>query len=181
LRSIALALLPIGLAVGVSAQDKAKKSSHERLQPGWNTLDLSDEQREKYDRVVREYRPKIDKLESELEALKEKRRKEWHAILTPAQTRKLEAYNANRGRKKSDEDKKEEMEETKTKKTTKKPAEEKAEETKTTTKRKPRDAKDDSGEETKTTTKRKPRDSKDDSGEETKTTTKKKTTKKDDG
>jgi Spy/CpxP family protein refolding chaperone len=125
LRSVALALLPVGLAVGVVAQDKAKKSSHERLQPGWNTLDLTEEQREKYDRVVRDYKPKIDKLESELDALKEKRRKEWHTILTSAQEKKLEAYNASRGKKKGEEDKKgekEEKEEPKAKKGTKKPS-----------------------------------------------------------
>jgi len=160
LRSVALAVLPIGLAVGVVAQDKAKKSSHERLQPGFNTLDLTDEQREKYDRIVREYRPKIDRLESELETLKEKRRKEWHALLTPAQTRKLEAYNASRGKKKGDEDnKKDEMEDAKPKRGSKKPADEATDETKsTTTKRKPKDSKDESDEETKPTKKKTKKD-----------------------
>lgn len=161
LRSVALALLPVGLAVGVVAQDKAKKS-HERLQPGWNTLDLTDEQRDKYDRVVREYKPKIDKLETELDALKEKRRKDWHGILTASQIKKLEAYNANRGKKKSDDEKKEEMEETKTtRKTTKKPTEEKTEETKTTKKKstkESKDSKDDSTDEVKPSKKKPKKD-----------------------
>jgi hypothetical protein len=151
LRSIALAVLPIGLAVGVVAQDKAKKSSHERLQPYWNQLELTEEQRSQYDRVVREYAPKIDRLEAELEALKEKRRKEWHAILTSSQMKKLESMQASRGKKKADDKDADDEPAVKPKRGTKKPVEESTEETKTTTKKKP---KVESSEETKSSKKK---------------------------
>ena len=145
-RSLALVVLPLSLAVGVAAQDKdkTKKSGHERLQPYWNQLELTEKQRVEYDRVVREYKPRIDKLEDELEALKEKRRKDWQAILTAAQKRQLESIMATRGKNKKDEDKddkedktvKDEEETKTTKKTTRKPPEEETEEKKTTTKKK---------------------------------------------
>ena len=160
LRSIALAVLPIGLAVGVVAQDKAKKSSHERLQPYWNQLDLTDEQRGQYDRVVREYAPKIDRLEAELEALKEKRRKDWHAILTPAQMRRLESLQASRGKKKADDKDADDEPTAKPKKSSKKPVDETPEETKPAapTKRK-KDVTDEMPEETKPTKKKPKKDS----------------------
>lgn len=159
LRSIALAVLPIGLAVGVVAQDKAKKSSHERLQPYWNQLELTDQQREQYDRVVREYAPRIDRLEAELEAMKEKRRKEWHAILTPTQMRKLESLQASRGKKKIDDKNADDEPAAKPRRGTKKPVEETPEETKPAvpTKRK-KDVTDETPEGTKPTKKKPKKD-----------------------
>jgi Spy/CpxP family protein refolding chaperone len=159
-RSVALAVLPIGLAVGVVAQDKAKKSSHERLQPYWNQLDLTDEQRNQYDRVVREYAPKIDRLEAELEALKEKRRKEWHGILTPAQTRKLESLQASRNKKKAADKDDHTDPAAAPKRGARKPVDETPEETKpaTPTKRKAKDVKDETTEETKPTKKKPKKD-----------------------
>jgi hypothetical protein len=137
-RSVALAVLPVGLAVGAIAQDKAKKSSHERLQPYWNQLDLTEEQRTQYDRVVREYGPKIDDLEAQLEALKDRRRKAWQAILTADQKRKLESMQAQRGKKKAADEKGDEADAKPPTKTVRKPVGDAPEEEAKPTKKKPK-------------------------------------------
>jgi hypothetical protein len=134
-RAFALAVLPLGFAVGVFAQDKEKKKTV-RLQPYWSQLELSEKQREQYDRVALEYGPRIEKLEAELDAIKERRSKEWQAILSPAQKQKLESLRANRGKKKADEKEMDKEEEKPGRKPTRKPADEEPEEKKTTTKKK---------------------------------------------
>lgn len=134
-RTLALAVLPLGFAVGVFAQDKEKKKTV-RLQPYWSQLELTEKQREQYDRVALEYGPRIEKLEAELDAIKAKRTKEWQAILSPAQKQKLESLRANRGKKKADEKEMENEEEKPGKKPARKPADEEPEEKKTTTKKK---------------------------------------------
>jgi hypothetical protein len=100
LSSAALVVVPAVVVFAAGAQDKSKKTSHERLQPYWNQLELDERQREQYDRVAREFNPKIDKLEEELEALKERRRKAWLDILSSDQKKKLESLQASRGKKK---------------------------------------------------------------------------------
>jgi len=128
-RSAALVVLTMGLAVGVSAQDKdkdkdKKKSGHERLQPYWTQLELTEKQRSDYDRVARTYGPQIDELESKLEAVKEKRHNAWMAILTASQKQKLEHLRANKGKKHEDDEKHEDKEPpSRTKKDVKKPTE----------------------------------------------------------
>jgi Spy/CpxP family protein refolding chaperone len=104
---VAVAFSTLCLAVGVIAQEKKtekKAPGHEKLQPYWNTLDLTEEQRDSYDKVVRKYRPKLEELEEQIEKLKDQRRKEWRAILTPTQTRKLEAALAAKGKSMKDAD-----------------------------------------------------------------------------
>ena len=142
--AFALAVLPLALAVGVVAQDKAKKPTV-RLQPYWSQIDLTERQREQYDRVALEYGPRIEKLEAELDAIKAKRTKDWQAILTPAQKQKLETLRANRGKKKTDDGDDKDMdkeEEKTTTKRTRKPADEEPEEKKTTIKKKTTTKKD---------------------------------------
>ena len=137
-RTLALVVLPLGLSAAVVAQDKdkSKKSGHERLQPYWTQLELSEKQRDAYDRVVREYGPRIDKLEAELDALKEKRRKDWHAILTPAQKSKLESLLASRGKNKSKSDDDKDGDDEMPKKKAKKSEDKESEDEKPTTKKK---------------------------------------------
>ena len=146
-RSASLAVLIMGLAVGVSAQDKdkdkdKKKSTHERLQPYWTQLELTEKQRSEYDRVSRSYGPQIDELETKLEAVKEKRHNAWMAILTASQKQKLEHLRANKGKKHEDDEKHDEPT-SRTKKDVRKPTEPSADDAKPTKRKPPK--KDDGG------------------------------------
>jgi Spy/CpxP family protein refolding chaperone len=148
LRATALVVVPALLAVGAVAQDKSKdkdkdkdkgkKTSHERLQPYWTQLELTEKQRTEYDRVAHEYGPRIKKLRDELEAVEEKRHKDWMAILSTEQKEKLEHLRANRGGKKSEtEEKHEEMETkpSKSRKDGKKPSDQPVDDVKPTKKK----------------------------------------------
>jgi hypothetical protein len=89
-----------GLMLGLTlAQEKSK---HERLQPYWNQLNLSEKQRDSYDKVVRKYRDKIKKLEDDLEEIKKQRAEEWASILTASQKSQLDSLRRSKGKGKSD-------------------------------------------------------------------------------
>ncbi len=53
-----------------------------RVPPGYSKLGLTDQQREKLYKIQAEYYPKIHDLETKADALRERREKEFQAVLT---------------------------------------------------------------------------------------------------
>lgn len=75
------------------AKKPAKKKSGGRLPPGYGDV-VTEEQRQKIYDIQRKYQDQIDQLQSQLDALREKRDSEVEAVLTPEQRKQVEANRA---------------------------------------------------------------------------------------
>ncbi|MGC4002387.1 MAG: hypothetical protein QM811_04265 [Pirellulales bacterium] len=114
-----LSLFAVALVVTIGASDwsssssaqEAKAKAKGRLPPYYAKVDVDDKQREAIYKIQASYDPKLDKLEEELKAMREKRDAELRDVLTKAQQKALD----------------EAIEESKSKSKTKKMAEDKAE------------------------------------------------------
>jgi Spy/CpxP family protein refolding chaperone len=80
------------------------KKSQNRLPQNYGKLNLAEDQRKKILDIQAGYDPKIDELNAQLEALKEKQRAEVEAVLTPDQLKQLATIKAE-AKKKSDDEK----------------------------------------------------------------------------
>lgn len=80
------------------------KKTVNRLPNNYGKLDLAEDQKKKILEIQAGYDPKIDELNAQLKALKEKEQAEVEAVLTPDQKKKLDEIKAE-AKKKSDEDK----------------------------------------------------------------------------
>ena len=68
-----------------------------RVPSGYSKLGLTDQQKEKLYKIQAEYYPKIQALEKQVDALREKREKEFESVLTAPQKRLLAEAAAEEG------------------------------------------------------------------------------------
>jgi hypothetical protein len=75
-------------------QDKVKEKEpaaklRGQLPPNWGKLGLDDAQRQRIYKIQADYREKIDALQSQLDALRDRQRRDMEGILTGAQKARL--------------------------------------------------------------------------------------------
>ena len=87
-----------------SKASAAAKKAQNRLPNNFAKLDLADDQKQKIRDIQASYDPKIDELQAQLKALKEKEQTEVEAVLTPDQLKQLTTIKAE-AKKKSDDEK----------------------------------------------------------------------------
>lgn len=86
---LASACLVGTMAFRAAAEDKDEPKARGTLYPNWRKLGLTDDQVQEVYKVQTKYRNQIDKLESQIAALKKQERADAEKVLTPAQKQRL--------------------------------------------------------------------------------------------
>lgn len=92
----------------LAAQDAKKTAKAKGRLPAYYADVVDDAEKEKIYAIQAQYADKIDKLEAELEALKDERDKKIEGVLPAAKLKKIEELKADAAKKRKDADKKDE-------------------------------------------------------------------------